>query len=202
MRSLLILPLVIVTCSALSSPGAGPPNRADELSVKAVKRHLEKKYSGESTSKNPRLGFDPAAEIVELDAPLLRKHLPGTRFYRTRLKTSFLSYWEVEMVVAATVNDGKITTREGLSPVFTPVSKEFLGQFLGIRTQTAEERRQLAVAIAELLQKVTYKGELHNARVGNSDSSIQLWTNGRRWRDIVLQFDSDGRVSSVTEEHR
>jgi hypothetical protein len=114
------------------------------LSVQAVKRHLEKKYSAEGTAWNSRLGFDPAAEMVELDAPVLRKHLPGTRFYRTSLKTSFLSYREVEMVVAATVTDGKITTREGLSPIFTPVSKEFLDQFRGIPARTTEERRQLA----------------------------------------------------------
>jgi hypothetical protein len=195
----LLLPLLLLTVASTDGPTERPARQeaSDGLSVKAVKIYLEKKYSGPE-GKNSRLGFDPGTETVELNAPALRRHLPGTRFYLTKLSTGFLSYREVEAVVAATSADGKITSRECLCPIFMPVSQAFLDRFLGLQARTGEERKQLGDAIGELIRRITPQGELRAGRVEKSGYSVELWARGRsHWRDLILQFDSEGRLTSI-----
>ncbi len=195
----LLLPLLLLAGAGTDGPTERPARQeaSDGLSVKAVKIHLEKKYSGPDF-KNSRLGFDPRAEMVELSAPALRRHLPGTRFYLTKLSTGFLSYREVEAVVAATSADGQITSRECLCPIFMPVSQKFLDRFLGLQARTGEERKQLGDAIGELIRRITPQGELRAGRVEKSGYSVELWARGRsHWDDLILRFDSEGRLTSI-----
>lgn len=166
-------------------------------SLEAVKRYLQQKYPREGDGSAGRLRWPPKTRITEVTSPILKKKLPRTCFFVTRLEASFLEYPEVALLISATDEKGNITFRHCFSPVFTDVPDDFLAQFHGLRAPTARDRQAVGEAIGTLLQRVTEKGELSNGDFRDLDSRLELWHNGHGWRDMQFQFDREGRLKSV-----
>lgn len=168
--------------------------------VEDVRAYLQKKYPAHPDNPTARLRFK-AAKIVEADAPALREWLPRTRFFVTKINTTFLEYREVETLVSVSISGGKVTCQECFSPIFTIVSPEFRAQFHGLRAKSAEERRRLGEAIASLFQQITYKGGLQNGDFRERGSHIELLHNKRHYRTIHFDFDENGCLKSVKFEN-
>jgi RNA polymerase sigma factor (sigma-70 family) len=181
--------------------GAQAPAAQETVSVDVVARYLRKKYPEEGDRSDGRLRLAPGTKVTELRSPVLRKHLPDTRFFLTTLKTDYLSYLEVPLLVSASVADGKVVFRECFSTLFTDVSADFLAQFRGLETRTADDRKALGEAIATLFTEVTEHSELRQGDFSEPRCHIELWhkANGEahRWRTIYFEFDAGGRLRLV-----
>ena len=168
--------------------------------VEDVRDYLRKTYPTKPTDPAAPFRYEKA-KIIEVDAPALRKALPRTRFFVTKIGTKFFEYSEVETLISASTSGDKVTFRNCFSPIFTTESPEFLTQFRGLRAKSTEERKNLGEAIGALFQQITYKGEIRNGDFQQPQSHLELWTNKRHYRTIHFDFDEEGHLKSVTFEN-
>jgi RNA polymerase sigma factor (sigma-70 family) len=190
----------------LKSQGTAEPSarsgekvaKASLPSVEVVTQYLRKKYPEQGDDAAGRRRLVPGTKVTEVDNALLRKQLPRTRFFLTKLDTDFFDYWEVPLLVSASVADGKVIFRESFSPVFTDVPGKFLAQFRGLQARSADDRKAVGEAIGNLLQRITERGELRNGNFSSLRGRIELWSAGHGWRDIHFEFDLHGRLQSVS----
>jgi hypothetical protein len=185
--------LLAVAGGASARNGPQPADTAvtNPFSTDAVQAFLRRAYADYT------IGIYSGSRLVEVDSPTLRKHLPGTRFYVTMLQTRFLNWPEVEMIVSASAEASGVKYRTYHSPAYINVSEEFLTQFRGLRAEGDKERRRLTREIGELFRRISFRGNLSNARADGDRYRFDLSFSGYLYRRIVFRFDKDGRLASV-----
>jgi hypothetical protein len=166
-----------------------------QISLEELKSAMERKYPVEEKPDGPRLHFDPRANIEALNYPILQKYLPKTRFFLTILNTDYHEYRQVWTVISASASHDKISIHECFHMTFTNVPKDFLAQFTGLRAKTLADRKDLALAIGELLGKPN--GQPENGHFEKAD----YWMEIGNWRYVVIRFDVMGNLKKVDVIH-
>ena len=191
------LTLLLVTGLALGfAPAPFPSERSRGPGIGDVKSYLRARYAG--GKQGSPYTYSPGARVDEVSLPALRKHFPHTRFFVTRVRAPFLSYPEVETLVAVTKVGRQLDIRDCFSPVFTGVNDRFLARFQGVRAGNAQQRGEIVEAIGSLFARITYQGKLRNGAFGEPRCRVELWTRGHYWRTIGFTFDEQGRLRSVS----
>jgi hypothetical protein len=137
------------------------------------------------------------APLVEVQNPVLRRFLPDTRFFKTTLSSPYMEYPRVETLVSFRRARGRDDIRTCLSPVFHAASQKFIDQFLGLSASTRPSQRELALAIAELLAEITYRGKARPSPTGIFDGRAELWHDYLFWRVVSVTSDFEGHVDRV-----
>ncbi len=135
--------------------------------------------------------------LHKLSTPVLEEYLPNTRFYVTEISTHHPEVPEVSVVLSAEAAVDGIEVRECLSPLFAHVPSTFLTQFIGLQAEALSERERVGYAIAELFASIIYKGMLRGGRFEESTFVVELLWNRSHWRNIVLEFDTSGRLQKI-----
>jgi hypothetical protein len=199
MRALAILSVGFLCYSFYQTQARGDDKEPGLISLKELKREIQKKYPVEWQPKGPLLHFNPKAKTEVLESAVLREYLPKTRFCVTTLTSDYMGVREVCTVFSASVSSGKVSLQECFDLMFTTVPKEFLAQFIGLLPKTPADRKSVALAIGELLAKPT--GQLKNGRFEKSDFWMEICEGEGEdiWRYIVIKFDGKGRLQNVEE---
>ncbi|MGL4552126.1 MAG: hypothetical protein ACRC33_13175 [Gemmataceae bacterium] len=145
-----------------------------------------------------QLHLEAKTKVVALDAPALRRADPSLRLYRTTLCTYEFCYWNVEVLVAAWVERGKLKTAECLSPTYDCPSAAFTGRLRGIRANTPAEQEALAGEICDALEGITYQGRVDRRRMIGREYQADLWRGEQLWRRVRLTFDPTGAIQELT----
>jgi hypothetical protein len=200
LRTLFFMIFASFSLSIVAIDAAPAPQRK-VATAKDARNYLQKKYPALSSKASTERFYYEGAKINEVDSPVLAKRLPRTRFFVTKLDTTYMSYRQVETLVSVSISDGKTTVQETFSPIFTTVSPEFRNQFRNLRARSEIERKEIGEAIASLFQQITYKGGLRKGDFQQQSSHIELLTDKRHWRTIYFEFDEDGRLTSIPFEN-
>jgi hypothetical protein len=190
--------------AAAPAPVLAPPSPAapavDETRG-AIARYLRIRYDGAADS------FAYAGEpLTEIENSALLRLLPDTRFFATKLHGVLggLIDLQVDLLVSFKRAPGPADDiRSWPLHAGDGPAHGFLTQFLGISASTWSERRDLALALAQLLAATTDGGSARSSTRCFMDTYAELWRGrapwlGREhWRDVYV-FSENGRVSRVT----
>jgi hypothetical protein len=174
--------------------------------AESVAQALLKKFPAARTPKTHepgqslmRFAFEPGTPVVELDVPTLGRHLVRTRFFVTSLRHEIplSEYPVVEAAVAATLIDGRLVLEVCLSPMFTVPTRDFIARLVGTRVGRPEDRERFGREVGMLFARITPEGRLGEGRLEGDRFHIDVWNGERRWREVRIRFDPDGRVRSV-----
>ncbi len=190
---------------AAAAAPAPPPAAAPVVdgTRDAITHYLRIRYDGAD------YGFAYTGQpLTEIENPVLRRLLPDTRFFATKLhhpSEGWTHYFgQVDLLVSFKRAPGPADDirswplYRGDGPALS-----FLTQFLGISASTWSERRDLALAVAQLLAATTDGGSARSSTRCFMDTYAELWRGrapwlGREhWRDIYV-FSEHDRVSRVT----
>ena len=137
------------------------------------------------------------APLIEVHDDELRRRLPDTRFFKTRLQTGIPHSPEVGLLVsyrrARVGND----IRSSVASLEGGPSRKFLGQFIGLVAPSVESRRALALAIATLMAASADDGRATMSHNEADEARAEIWAGSTHWRDIDVTTDHDGRVSQI-----
>jgi len=190
-------PVAAAPARVLSPPPA--PVVDDPRDV--IARYLRIRYDGAG------YGLAYAGQpLTEIENPTLRRFLPDTRFFATKLHDAVMDGLidlHVDLLVSFKRAPGPANEIRSW-PLYAGdgPAHSFLTQFLGISASTWSERRDLALALAQLLAATTDGGSARSSTRCFKDTYAELW-RGRapwlsreHWRDIYV-FSDNGRVSRV-----
>ena len=188
-----------------AEPGVSTAARPAQLPVAqhdAITRYLQARYDEieyrHDGYRVTGLAYIPAeSPLVEVRNEALRRFFPDTRFFKTTVQTAYTEDPRVETLVSFRRWPGGDDIRSCLSLGHGEQSRKFMAQFTGISVPTLVVRRELALALAELLVETVAGG---NARL-SADSVLmaraEIWQTGLHWRDVDVTTDWNGRVDRI-----
>jgi hypothetical protein len=188
-----------------SMPTCAPPPRspADEPRV-AIAKYLSTRYDEVEQGARGDVAVGMAymgAPLVEVESEPLRRLLPHTRFFTTKLDSGYLHTLGVDLLVSFKRTAAHDDVRTCLSGYYDRPSRKFLSQFLGISTRTLAERREATLALAELLATATLGANARSSPRWFVDTYAEIWGQGLHLRDVVMD-SSNGRVSRIVIANR
>ena len=186
-------------CTDSVPDGGADTSQASDPLKEVMDQHLR--------AQHPEMRWDEAVwgaysprQYELLSSPELSRVKPHTRFYFTKLHSSYFEYPEVETLVSVEGEAAPYTVRDMLSPRFLDHSADFLDQFVGIEAGRGG-REALANAIAELTRPTVYRGSIRNGRFDEGDTyQLELWSWDDRWRILFFEFSRTGTLRSIRME--
>jgi hypothetical protein len=180
-----------------TSPGNLPAAQHD-----AIKQYLQARYDEVEYRDNAHsvtgLAYIPwEAPLVEVRHEALRRFLPDTRFLKTAVQAPYMEYPRVETLVSFRRGPGGDDIRSCLSPTYGEPSRKFMAQFTGIFAPTLVVRRELALALAELLAETVGKGSARLSADSVLGARAEIWQDRLHWRNVDVTTDGYGRVNRI-----
>ena len=168
----------------------------------AITRHLQARYDEvdyrDDGYRVTGLAYIPAeAPLAELRSDVLPRFLPDTRFFKTTVRSAYREYPRVETLVSFRRVPGGDDIRSSLSLTYGEQSRKFMAQFTGVSASTVVARRELALALAELLAETVSRGSARMSADGVLEARAEIWQDGVHWRDIDVTKDWNGRVDRI-----
>lgn len=131
--------------------------------------------------------FPPQLTKLELE---YLERITGFRFYMTTLETGYMSYPEVQLIVAApNANDEHV--RELLPTTFTAISEDFLDIFTNMKVRSEKEKWKLVEETSKLFREITYKGAIKNTVKKGEDFESEVWHHDSKWSLLRFDFNQD-----------
>jgi len=189
---------------AESAPRPGTAQRA-ELPIAqhdAITRYLQARYDEveyrDDGYRVTGLAYIPAeAPLVEVRHEALRRFFPDTRFFKTSVQAPYMEYRRVETLVSFRRGPGGDDIRSCLSLTYGKQSHKFMAQFTRVAASTLVARRELALALAELLAGTVARGSARLSADGVLEARAEIWRAGVHWRDVDVTKDWNGRVDRI-----
>jgi hypothetical protein len=145
------------------------------------------------------------APIIAVDSSPLRRLFPDMRFFTTKVHRGELERGVVELLVLIRQYAGQDVILSCTAATCARPLDVFLSQFKGVRAPTIESRREVALAMAELLAKLMHAGKAHSSTEWFKGTGAEIWQGRRHWRDVDVLTES-GVVSGIAignpSEHR
>jgi hypothetical protein len=135
--------------------------------------------------------------LVEIHDDELRRRLPDTRFFKTRLQTGIPHSPEVGLLVSYRRTRAGNDIRSSVASLEGGPSRKFLGQFIGLVAPSVESRRALTRAMATLMAASADDGRATMSPNEADEARAEIWAGSTHWRDIDVTTDHDGRVSQI-----
>ena len=183
-------------CAAAESAEL-PIAQHDAITRYLQARYDEVEYRGDGYSVTG-LAYIPAeAPLAELRSDLLRRLFPDTRFFKTTLRSAYMEYARVETLVSFRRLPGGDDIRSCLSLTYGEQSRKFMAQFTGLSAPTLVARRELALALAELLAETVARGSARLSADSVLQARAEIWHDRLHWRDVDVTTDWNGRVDRI-----
>jgi hypothetical protein len=145
------------------------------------------------------------ALIVAVDSSRLRRLFPDMRFFTTKVHRGALERRDVELLVLIRRYAGQDVILSSTAATCDSLFHGFLPQFMGVRAPTIESRREVALAMAELLANLVPAGKAHSSTQWFKGTGAEIWQGRRHWRDVEV-FTESGVVNRIAignpSEHR
>lgn|SRR5262245_4028519 len=178
---------------------AAAPIPIREGQLDAIGRDLATRFPIEprrGTDVNAGWSYTPGdRSLLEVRSEALRRFLPDTRFFRTTLLGPDVTLESLLVSFERKPEWDDIRT----CAMSLDYPHQFLSQFIGVPAPTVQARRELAVAVAELL---AFPGAGGRARVSahavGDEARAELWYGDLHGFDIVITSGSSGRVDRIT----
>jgi hypothetical protein len=134
--------------------------------------------------------------LVELPDPGLRRFLPDTRFFVTRIVSGC---FEDDVLVSFRRHEGGEDIRLWVAGTYDGPARRFVSQFLGVPAPTPVDRRALARVLADLVQVIRVGHgplvpDLLETRAPSSDGALH-------WLHFDIAADANGRVDHIVVSH-
>src|SRR5213075_1881278 len=111
-----------------------------------------------------------------VDSSRLRRLFPDMRFFTTKVHRGALERRDVELLVVIRQYAGQdISLSCTAAACARPIYGVFLWQFMGVRASTIESRREVALAMAELLAKLIPTGKAHSSTQWFKGTGAEIW---------------------------
>jgi hypothetical protein len=155
------------------------------------------RFDGVQRRDDPAVLLYVEAPLVAVEDATLRRVLPDTHFFVTRVVAcDHLDPFPV--VVSYTRAAGSDDVRAIQVVEFVRSSRRFLSQFLGIRAPTTEERGALTLAIAQLFARTMADGHAHSSTVDFVETEdAEFWFGDERREIIMLFVGAHGRIRGI-----
>jgi len=183
-------------------PGTVRPANLPIAQHDAITRYLQARYDeveyrddGYSVTGLAYLPWE--APLAELRSDGLRRFFSDTRFFKTTVRSTAKEYPQVETLVSFRRTRGGDDIRSGLSLTYSEQSRKFMAQFTGVSAPTLVARRELALALAELLAETVAQGSARLPADSVLEARAEIWQHRLHWRDVDVSTDWGGRVDRI-----
>lgn len=162
-----------------------------------VEEYLRSVYPEKRIQYEDEFQFEKNTKILELSFPLIEKHYPQLKLYKTHLKTAYFEFPEVEILIA--VKDGNIKNIHLLKSLsFEPIKQDFLEIFNGGVCKSWNKQNELGKEITTLFSSVAVQPEIQE-KSSQSAKTIRYRINqsNSSYIDLKFIFNNKGELINI-----